>query len=793
VSYRSTGLAYQAGGTDGPFLVKAHDEYAVTLMPSILRWAHSPPGRAVSELVRHVHARLRLRTKLLFSFVLLTTCLTSATLLVLRREAQGQVQRQIEQDARNAILTFQTVQRQQQSALSRKADLLASLAFMRDGDATAITDASEDPWQSDDCNLFVLAGKDGNVVALHTTNSSLSTSAAQTLLRRSVRRAETAAWWFTGRSLYQVVLQPFYEEPPTKKNLKGTVAVGRLIDERVAADFARIAASDVAFVYGGEIVGSTLGPLKEFHLGQQMGSHSAATQLSLANERYYVTSFDLTPGLQPSTQIFVLKSYREAEAYLRRMNSLLLGLGLMATVAGGGLIFLISDSVTQPLAALLKGVHALELGNFTYPLATTGRDELAELTRAFAGMRGTLQRNEAQREQLEGQLRQAQKMDALGRLAGGVAHDFNNLLTVIRGHSELLLDGLQPGDTLYRNSEQIRKTSDRAASLTRQMLAFSRMQVLQPKVLDLNELIVEMGKLLRRLVREDIEFSLRLGDSLSRAKADPGQIEQVLLNLTVNASDAMPLGGKLTIETQNVIVDADYAQTRPSVALGSYVMIGISDTGHGMDEATKARIFEPFFTTKEPGRGTGLGLATVYGVVKQSEGFIWVESSPGNGSRFEVYLPQSNERVRTVPDSPSATPSVARRETVLVVEDEQEVRELACEFLKCAGYSVVTAGNGLEALETAKRLGKSIRLVLTDIVMPKMRGPALARQLKSVLPDVRIVYMTGYLEHTDGSDEVLQDAYFLQKPFTRESIVGGVAEAMTGEGRVKPRPQIVPA
>jgi signal transduction histidine kinase/ActR/RegA family two-component response regulator len=781
----------KVGGTDGPFEREAHDEYALTLVTSMLRWVRSLLGRAVSDLVRGVPARLRLRTKLLFSFVLMTTCLTSITLLVLRREAQGQVQHQIEQDARNAILTFQTVQRQQQSALARKADLLASLAFMRDGDATAITDAGEDPWQSDDCNLFVLAGKDGGIVALHSTNSSLST-AAQTLVWRSIRRGETAAWWFTGGSLYQVVLQPFYEEPSTKKNLKGTVAVGRLIDGRVAADFARIAASDVAFVYGGEITGSTLGPLKEFYFVQQMRGQSVTTQISLGNEKYYAASLDLTPGVQPSTQLFVLKSYREAEAYLRRLNNLLLGLGLTAIVAGGALIFLISDSVTQPLAALLQGVHALERGNFMYPLKAEGRDELAELTRAFDGMRGTLRRNEAQREQLESQLRQAQKMDALGRLAGGVAHDFNNLLTVIRGHSELLLDRLQPGDTLYRNSEQIRKTSDRAASLTRQMLAFSRMQVLQPKVLDLNELIVEMGKLLRRLVREDIEFSLKLGDSLSRVKADPGQIEQVLLNLTVNASDAMPLGGKLTIETQNIIVDAVYARTRPSVAWGSYAMIGVSDTGQGMDEATKTRIFEPFFTTKEPGKGTGLGLATVYGVVKQSEGFIWVESNPGNGSRFEIYLPQSKERETTGPVSPSASPVVARRETVLVVEDEQEVRELACEFLKCAGYSVVTAENGLEALETAKRFGKSIQLVLTDIVMPKMRGPAMAKQVKSVLPDVKIVYMTGYLEQKDGSDEFLQDAFFLQKPFTRESIVSGVADAMKGERRAQPRGQTVP-
>jgi signal transduction histidine kinase/ActR/RegA family two-component response regulator len=773
-------------------VLEARDEYALTLVTSNLRWVRPLPGRAFSDLVRRAHARLRLRTKLLFSFVLLTACLTSITLLVLRREAQGQVQHQIEQDARNALLIFQTVQHQQQSALARKADLLASLAFMRDGDATAITDASEDPWQSDDCNLFVLAGKDGSIVALNSTNSSLSTAAAQSLISRSIQRGETAAWWFTGRSLYQVVLQPFYEAPTTKKSLKGTVAVGRLIDERVAADFARIASSDVAFVYGGEIAGSTLGPLKEFHLVQQIRSHAATTQLSLDNERYYVKSLDLTPGLQPATQIFVLKSYSESQAFLRRLNDLLLGLGLMAIVAGGALIFLISDSVTKPLAALLNGVHALERGNFTYPLKARGRDELAELTQAFDGMRGTLQRNEAQREQLEGQLRQAQKMDALGRLAGGVAHDFNNLLTVIRGHSELLLDRLQPEDTRYRNSEQIRKTADRAASLTRQMLAFSRMQVLQPKVLDVNELIVEMGKLLRRLVREDIEFSLRLGDSLSRVKADPGQLEQVLLNLTVNASDAMPLGGKLTIETQNVIVDTAYEQTRPSVAPGSYVMVVVSDTGHGMDEATKARIFEPFFTTKEPGKGTGLGLATVYGVVKQSEGFIWVESSPGNGSRFEIYLPQSSERIDAMQGEPSATPTVARRETVLVVEDEQEVRELACEFLKSAGYSVETAENGLEALETAKRLGESIRLVLTDIVMPKMRGPELAKQLKSVLPDVKIVYMTGYLEQTDAGDEFLRGAYFLQKPFTRESIVGRVAEAIKGERRSKPQRPAIP-
>src|SRR5258707_7569781 len=315
----------------------------------------------------------------------------------------------------------------------------------------------------------------------------------------------------------------------------------------------------------------------------------------------------------------------------------------MAIIAGALLIYRISDPVTRPLASLVKGVHALERGDMEYPLEASGHDELSELTRAFDGMRDTLERNETQREQLEGQLRQAQKMEALGRMAGGVAHDFNNLLAIVRGLSDVVLDRLQHDEPVCRSCQQMRKTSDRAASLTRQMLAFSRMQVLQPKVLDLNELIADMGKLLRRLVREDIEFSLRLGDSLGRIKADPSQLEQVLLNLTVNASDAMPLGGKLTVETQNLVVDHGNAHFHSSVERGDFVVVSVSDTGHGMDAATKARIFEPFFTTKEPGRGTGLGLATVYGVVKQSGGFIWVESHPGRGTRFEIYLPRTNE------------------------------------------------------------------------------------------------------------------------------------------------------
>jgi signal transduction histidine kinase/ActR/RegA family two-component response regulator len=736
---------------------------------------------------------LRLRTKLLLSFVLLTAGLTCATLLVVRSNAQARAQQQIERDARNAILTFQVLQRQQQMALSRKADLLASLALMRNGDATAIRDASDDPWQSDDCNLFVLADKGGKIVALHSTSPAFPPAAAQELLLRSAYRTETSGWWFGGGNLYQVVLQPYYDGPSRRKNLQGFVVVGRLIDDGAASDLGRIASSDVVFRYGEDIAISTLSPLRQLELTRQIHDSLAGTQLSLGGERYYASSVGLTSGLPPAASLTLLKSYNEVAAYLERLNHLLLGLGLVAIFVGGALVFAVSDTVTRPLASLVYGVQALERGDYSFPLEAAGHDELSRLTRAFDSMRGTLQRNEAQREQLEGQLRQAQKMEALGRLAGGVAHDFNNLLTVIRGHSELLLDRLQPDDALHNNSQQIRKTADRAASLTRQLLAFSRMQVLQPKVLDVNELIADMGKLLRRLVREDIEFSLRLGDSLGRVKADAGQLEQVLLNLTVNASDAMPLGGKLTIETQNVVMDKKCAQIRPSIEPGKYVLVSVTDTGHGMDAATKARIFEPFFTTKEPGKGTGLGLATVYGVVKQSGGFIWVESEPGNGSRFEVYLPRTEERVEGEFDETSRKPaaSLGRRRTVLVVEDEREVRELACEFLTAAGYSVLTAEDGREALETAERMGASIQAVLTDIVMPRMRGPELGLQLKILLPHVKIVYMTGYLEQDNGGTEFLEDAFFLQKPFSRETVVRLVGQAIKTEQHESRQPQMM--
>jgi len=724
---------------------------------------------------------LQLRTKFLFSFVLVTVGLTCATLLVLRRTAQVELQQEIEDEARNAVLAFRVVQQQHQIALSHKADLLATLAFMRNGDATTIQDVAEDPWQSEDCDLFVLADLRGKIIAIRTTHGVFPVASAEEMFRSSTKKGNTTDWWYSGTQLYQVVLQPFYDDPPLNKTLLGTVIVGHGIDAREVSDLRRISASQIVLRHGGDIVVSTFSPSKEQELGRQIQDRPASEQIQIGNERYLASSVELTPGVHPAVSLTVLKSYDDATAVLNKLNHLLLGIGLAAVLAGVALVFVISDTFTRPLASLVGGVRALEQGNFDYPLEARGGDEVAQVTRAFDAMRSTLQRNEVQRQQLEDQLRQSQKMDAIGRLAGGVAHDFNNLLTVIKGHSGLMLERLQPTDPLRGSSEQIEKAADRAASLTRQLLAFCRMQMLQPRVLDLNALVSDMGKMVARLLREDVVFDFRPGESLGRVKADPGQIEQVILNLAVNASDAMPGGGRLTIETSNVTADEKYIQTRPLMRAGPYVMLAATDNGCGMDANTKSRIFEPFFTTKGQGKGTGLGLATVYGVVKQSGGWIWVDSEPGKGTRFEVYLPIVDEvEEPALPKNISAA-GTHLSETVLVAEDEEAVRELASRFLKSAGYKVLTAKDGIEALAIAEQSGEPIHVLITDIVMPNMRGPELAKRLKHLHADLRVVYMSGYLEYEEGRGEFLEEGFFLQKPFSRDTLVRKAGEALRNE------------
>ena len=385
----------------------------------------------------------------------------------------------------------------------------------------------------------------------------------------------------------------------------------------------------------------------------------------------------------------------------------------------------------------------------------------------------------SERKLLEDQLRQAQKMEAIGRLAGGVAHDFNNLLMVIKGHTELLLDTLPQGEHVTRKIEQIDRSADRAAALTRQLLAFSRMQVLQPRVMNLNEIVEEMGKLIPRLIGEDIELILKCDEDLGRIRADASQMEQIIMNLAVNARDAMPEGGKLIIETANADLDARYGAAHPMVHPGRYVLLAVTDTGCGMDAFTQAHIFEPFFTTKEKGKGTGLGLATVYGVVKQSGGFIWVYSEVGKGSSFKIYFPRVDEPAEKAATLQQLAQIPRGTETVLLAEDEQDVREVAREFLESAGYTVLEARDGADALRIAAAHKDGIDVLVTDMVMPGMTGQDVARQLRQNRPKTRVIYMSGYSEQAAGETTKSDaPAVVLTKPFSRGAILRAVREVL---------------
>lgn len=384
-----------------------------------------------------------------------------------------------------------------------------------------------------------------------------------------------------------------------------------------------------------------------------------------------------------------------------------------------------------------------------------------------------------ERSRLEEQLQQARKMEAIGRLAGGVAHDFNNLLTVISGYSQLALDRMPADDPVRAYLSQIKGAGDRAASLTRQLLAFSRKQVLEPQVLDLNEVIAGINKMVQRLIGEDVELVTVCFPDLSRVRADPGQIEQVIMNLVVNARDAMPKGGRLTIETANVDLDSDHPGRHPMLPPGHYVMLAVSDTGSGMSAEMKSRIFEPFFTTKEHGKGTGLGLATVYGIVKQSGGFIWVYSEPGKGTTFKIYLPHTDMpggKARKSGERPHAANGT---ETILVVEDNESVRNFVYSVLESRGYKLVKASGSEEAVKLIEGHSVPIHLMLTDVVMPRMSGTELAAHLLQHYPEAKVIYMSGYTDNAIVHHGVLEaGTHFLQKPFIPETLAQKIRKVL---------------
>ena len=499
---------------------------------------------------------------------------------------------------------------------------------------------------------------------------------------------------------------------------------------------------------------------------RNVNEHAAGRQVLETGQALLIPKMDYEQLRQAATQN-VVDAYETIG-----IHSLLL-IALRVRGESFGLVALVRflgsspafDEGDRDFAQALADHAALAISNAR--LLRSVREELAERERAEAALRKS-----------EEQLRQAQKMEAIGRLSGSVAHDFNNLLSVILSYSDLLLSDLKPIDPLRGDIESIRKAGAKAADLTRQLLAFSRQQVLAPRVVDLNSVLIDSEKMLRRLLGEDIEVVAHYGRTLSRVKVDPGQIDQVLLNLVINARDAMPSGGKLTIETKEVELDDSYTSQHFGVARGPHVMLAVSDTGIGMDPQTQARIFEPFFTTKDIGKGTGLGLSTVFGIVKQSGGHIWVYSEPGGGSTFKIYLPATEAEDNEVP-KPIEPATLNGTETILLVEDQDEVRRVAQSILRRYGYHVIEARNAGEALLSCERHPRTIHLLLTDVVMPQLSGRELAERLAAMRPTMKVLYMSGYTENVIVHHGILDSGIaYLQKPIVPELLARRVREVL---------------
>ena len=489
---------------------------------------------------------------------------------------------------------------------------------------------------------------------------------------------------------------------------------------------------------------------------------------------------------------------KPVNGFVKRM----LIIGVLLFVIGVASAFVLSRNITVPLNELTDGATAISRGDHSRTVNINRKDELGELATAFNAMVEKLRESQRELEHkvqertaqleesnrrldealhhTENQLVQSQKLEAVGRLAGGISHDFNNLLTVILGYTDISKRNLKEGDPLLRNLEEISKASERAASLTRQLLAFSRKQVMQPKVFDMNTVVSDLRKMLRRMIGEDVELRVSLEPELGNIKADPVQLEQVIMNLVVNARDAMPKGGKLSIETSNIYLDEAYAREHVSVVPGEYVMLAISDTGCGMDEETRQQIFEPFFTTKEPGKGTGLGLSMVYGIVRQSGGNIWVYSEEGTGTTFKIYFPRVTAAAQEYKRTNGFVEAPTGCETILLVEDAGLVRTLARQVLETAGYCVLEAASAEAALKVCDSInGTRIDLLLTDVVMPGMSGNDMSKILLARQPDMPVLYMSGYTDDAIVQHGVLEPGInFLQKPFTPAALAMKVREVL---------------
>jgi signal transduction histidine kinase/ActR/RegA family two-component response regulator len=740
---------------------------------------------------------IRLRTKFFCTLLAISAGLTGGTLLIVRNAVQTRMREAIRDDLQTSVKTFELLELQRQESLRRSAEFIAALptvrAVMTTRDIPTIQDAARGLIRQSGADALILADRMGAISAIQTKDSNLDVDHAQALLVETFKKGDAHDWWVTNGRLYEVQVQPIEFGEFPKQTTIGILILGNEITSTVAKAFGSVAGSEAVFRSGGVQIASTFPADKNPELWRlqsvqatRLGSDPFEVQIG--EEKFLASGLRISNAQGVGVDLFVVKSLDKATDFLDSLNRLLIALGGVTLLAGGMLGFLMADNFTKPLSRLVAGVKALEEGDYEYPVGTPGKDEVGTVTNTFLKMRSRLQNVQKEQKELEGRLRQAHKMEAVGRLAGGVAHDFNNLLTIICGHSDLIADRVGNDEKLKQNVEQIRKASGRAVGMTRQLLAFSRMQVLQPRIVDLNAIITDMSKMLPRLIGEHIEYSFEGDPELFHVQADPGQIEQVLMNLAVNARDAMPQGGKLHVRTCNAILSEEDAAKRPAMSAGEYAQISVTDTGCGMDEQTKAHIFEPFFTTKDRGKGTGLGLATVYGIVKQSGGFIWVESSVEKGTTFDIHLPHSNEPASAPASERVRQEAVRGTGTILIAEDEAGVRELASKALRSAGYQVLEAQDGIEALRVAESHAGTIELLLTDVVMPRLSGKELADALKRKRPGIQVLLITGYSEYSHGKhDADGVDGNLLQKPFSLEALTAKVREVLEERPALEPK------
>ena len=698
--------------------------------------------------------------------------LTASVLVLVQARMRKQVRTDLASTLRTESRVYAEIERVRREQSQQSADLIANQpslkALMSTNDELTVEDGSKWILPTSRADLLILENPSGEMLALHSKSSDVTSMMVKPLMQRSTGESEED-WWFIDGHLYDVNLVAIIAGQGAEERSLGRMALGREIRRESLMGSGDFGKSAFTFERQGKVLLSSLPPdvwpELESALPEETAQANAVREFEVRGERY-LASFAELPGDHP-VRLYCLQSYDQATAFLHALNRMLLILGAVAVLAGALIAFLLSRQITRPLEQLVVGTQALQKGDFEFQIPIRGNDEVADLGRAFDVMRESLKKSR------EGMLRSA-RLEAVGRLAGGVAHDFNNLVMIIKGYSDMLLDSATPQSRPHL--EEIKRAGDRASALTRQLLAFSRKQILEPQVLDPNQTVRNMVKMLRVLIGEDIELVTSLSDQIGRVQADPGQLEQVVMNLAVNARDAMPNGGKLVIETQHRHLDDSYVAANSEASAGDYVVIAVTDNGTGMSKETQSQIFEPFFTTKEQGKGTGLGLATVYGIVKQSRGHISVYSEIDHGTTFKVYLPALDKTVPlALTQKPGAVVKVVG--TVLLVEDEPALRSLAVASLKKLGYTVLEAGNGLEALAVFEQHPTKIDVVVADIVMPRMGGPELVEKLRAKRDDFAVIFMSGYTEASVLENaKIGSGAVLLNKPFSADVLAAKINE-----------------